>query len=179
MTFSFSKFGAMTKAHLPRGKALAHLQELCSKASASANPVKRAAVIRLLMSHLDKNCTQRTRKGIMEGCNCLGDSIIARARRLYEQSQNMEEWLTKLNANGIGGRHLSKKGKEIQAIYKKCYCGSVSRTKEQISGTFCYCSCGWYKKLFETVLGVPARVTLKSSIIQGDDQCEFRIRILA
>jgi hypothetical protein len=179
MAFSFSKFSAMTKAHLPRGKTLGHMQELCSKTSAAANPVKRAAMIKTLMDYLDENCTQQTRKSIMEGCNCLGDSTIDRARRLYEQSQNMNDWLTKLNTHSIGGRYLSIKGKEIQAIYKKCYCGSVSRTKESISRTFCYCSCGWLKSLFEEVLGVPARVTLKRSIIHGDDRCELRIRIWA
>jgi hypothetical protein len=179
MTFSFPKFSEMMKIHLPTGKALDHIQELCSQASPVTNPVKRAAIIKSLMDDLDKHYAKRTRISIMEGCNCLGDTVLARAQYLYKQSENIDDWLNELNTHGIGGRHLSRKGKGIQALYSKCYCGSVSRTKEPISATFCYCSCGWFKKLFESVLGVPTRVVLKGSIIQGDEQCEFRIRILA
>jgi hypothetical protein len=67
MAFIFSKFSAMTKANLPNGKTLNHMQELCSKASAVTNPVRRAAIIKLLMNALDEHYTQRVSRGIMGG----------------------------------------------------------------------------------------------------------------
>jgi predicted hydrocarbon binding protein len=177
MAFSFVKFNELAKLHLQKGEALDRMQELCCQASTVTNPVKKAAIIKRLMDILDRRYSQPAREAIMEGCNCLGDSIIDRAKRLYKQSQNMDEWLAKLNTHGIGGRQLTRKGKDILASYVKCHCGSVSRTKEPVSATFCYCSCGWFKKLFEAVLGVPIRVTLRRSMIQGDDRCEFSIRV--
>jgi len=60
-------------------------------------------------------------------------------------------------------------------MYERCYCGSVSQTKEPFSATYCYCSCGWYRQLFETLLERPVEVELLGSVIQGDENCRFKI----
>ena len=64
----------------------------------------------------------------------------------------------------------------IEAAYDRCYCGSVSKTREPISATYCACSCGWYRQLFETLLGTAVEVELLESIIQGSERCRFLIR---
>jgi predicted ArsR family transcriptional regulator len=38
-----------------------------------------------------------------------------------------------------------------------------------------YCSCGWYRQLFETLLDGPVEVELLGSIVQGDERCRFLI----
>ncbi|MCK4478878.1 hypothetical protein KAU88_10215 [Candidatus Bathyarchaeota archaeon] len=45
----------------------------------------------------------------------------------------------------------------------------------KLSATYCNCSRGWAKELFEGVLGRPVGVIMEKSIIKGDDQCRFRI----
>ena len=57
-----------------------------------------------------------------------------------------------------------------------CYCGRVKQTKEPFpTDTYCHCSTGWYKSLFEAAFDKPVKVKLKQSILQGADSCEFEI----
>jgi predicted hydrocarbon binding protein len=53
----------------------------------------------------------------------------------------------------------------------------VSKTGEPFSATYCHCSCGWYRQLFETLLNGPVEVELLGSIAQGDEHCRFLIHI--
>jgi predicted hydrocarbon binding protein len=47
--------------------------------------------------------------------------------------------------------------------------------KGKLSGTYCNCSRGWAKALFEGALRRPVEVIKEQSIISGDKQCKFRI----
>jgi hypothetical protein len=68
--------------------------------------------------------------------------------------------------------------KTILGGYDRCYCGRVRQTKEPFpTDTYCHCSTGWYKSLFEAAFNRPVEVTLKQSILQGADRCEFEIRL--
>jgi len=100
---------------------------------------------------------------------------LQKAVRLLKHAANLDDLVELLNANHIGGGLLRRKGKTIIAEYRRCYCGSVSKTKTKFSPTYCQCSCGWYRQLFETILGKPVKVELLGSIIQGDAQCRFKI----
>jgi len=42
-----------------------------------------------------------------------------------------------------------------------------------LTGTFCYCSRGWVKKIFETLLNKTVSVELEKSIGLGDKVCKF------
>ena len=66
----------------------------------------------------------------------------------------------------------------IQGGYDRCYCGMVSKTRMPFPDlTYCHCSTGWYKQLFETALKKSVRVKIKRSIICGAKTCEFEIKI--
>jgi predicted hydrocarbon binding protein len=52
----------------------------------------------------------------------------------------------------------------------------VSQAQEPFSPTYCQCSCGWYRQLFETLQGKAVEVDLLGSIRQGDERCQFLIR---
>jgi predicted hydrocarbon binding protein len=47
--------------------------------------------------------------------------------------------------------------------------------KGKLSATYCNCSRGWAKELFEGALGRTVEVIMEKSIINGDNQCKFRI----
>jgi predicted hydrocarbon binding protein len=47
--------------------------------------------------------------------------------------------------------------------------------KGKLSGTYCNCSRGWAKALFEGATGKPVEVNMEKSIINGDDQCRFEV----
>jgi hypothetical protein len=65
--------------------------------------------------------------------------------------------------------------KEKRTSY--CHCGLVKADMEGMSPTFCCCSGGWVKQLWEGVLGVPLEVTLTESILKGDERCTHSFQI--
>jgi len=135
--------------------------------------------IKRLMDDLSKEIGVENAKAVMEVCGqqCIGTSVTEKARMIRESSNDFDDLLDKLNQAHIGGGKLRRVGDVIYASYERCYCGSVSKTRLPISPIYCQCSCGWYKKLFETVFKKPVRVELIDSIIHGADTCQFRIYI--
>jgi predicted hydrocarbon binding protein len=128
---------------------------------------------------IDQNLPNDARRELMEQCgrHCIGASTLQKASRMQRESANLDELLERLNAARIGGGHLRREGSRIHAVYEQCYCGSVSQSKTPISITYCYCSCGWFRQLFETLLGKPVEVELVESIQSGGDGCRFIIHL--
>ena len=95
-----------------------------------------------------------------------------------QESDSIQAFIDKLNRAGIGGRSLQLKNNTITGGYDHCYCGQVKKTQEPFpSTTYCHCSVGWYKQLFETALEKPVEVKITRSIISGAESCEFIIHI--
>lgn len=161
------------------GTARDELARACEAYATLTTPQQQTRYIRGMMDVLDRAVDEETRRAIMEACGrrCSGASTLAKARRLQQEAHDLDDLLDRLNASHIGGGHLQRKGDVIHAAYDRCYCGSVSKAREPLSATYCHCSCGWYRQLFETLLGRPVEVDLPGSIIQGDDCCRFLIRI--
>lgn len=58
-----------------------------------------------------------------------------------------------------------------------CHCSLVKRSKEPISHTFCCCSGGWVKQLWEGIFEMPVDVWLTKSLLKGDDHCTHAVQI--
>jgi hypothetical protein len=131
------------------------------------------------MQVLDREVDQETRRMVMEACGrrCMSATTIKKARSLQQEARDLDGLLDRLNQAHIGGGYLEREGTVIRAAYDRCYCGSVSKTREPFSATYCHCSCGWYRQLFETLLDRQVEVELLGSIIQGDERCQFLIHI--
>jgi effector-binding domain-containing protein len=59
-----------------------------------------------------------------------------------------------------------------------CHCPIIKATilrGEEISPTFCNCGAGWFRPLWESLLGRPVKVTCEESVLQGHDRCKFAI----
>ena len=155
------------------------LSQACQAYAALTSPAQKTRSIRLMMDVLDRQVDEPKRWAIMEACGrqCIGASILDRARQLQQEASDLDDLLARLNEAHIGGGHFIRQGEVIHADYDRCYCGSVSQSRERFSATYCHCSCGWYRQLFETLLKKPVEVDLLSSILQGDERCQFLIRI--
>ncbi len=164
---------------LVAGTARDRLLEACREYGALTTPQQRARSIQGMMAVLDREVDEETGRAIMEACGrtCISAGTVAKARRLHREANDLDDLLCRLNEAHIGGGQLRREGDVIFAAYEGCYCGSVSHTRESISATYCRCSCGWFRELFETLLERPVEVELLSSIVQGHDRCEFAIRI--
>lgn len=143
------------------------------------SPVRKAKFIKELMDNLNKKLKEEKRTRIMQNCGreCMGRSVIQKAKKLKKESKDIDEFLELLNKSGIGGGSLKREGNIIHGSYDRCYCSAISKSKEPISLTFCHCSSGWYKELFENALEKPVRVEILESIMNGSDKCRFRIYI--
>lgn len=161
------------------GGARDELARACEAYAALTTPKQKARCIHAMMGVLDREVDEETRRMIMEACGrrCIGASTLEKARRLQQGSPDLDDLLSGLNGAHIGGGHLRREGDVIHAAYDRCYCGSVSNSRELFSATYCRCSCGWFKQLFETLLDQAVEVELLGSIIQGDKRCRFLIRL--
>jgi predicted hydrocarbon binding protein len=162
---------------IPDAKVREELTHTAAEFNTAKTPLQKARCVKALMDVMDQDVDAKKRIAIMEACgrSCIGKSTLKKAQKLQQQAADFDELLTLLNENQIGGGHLRRQGSVILASYDRCYCGSVSHTKEAFSDTYCHCSCGWYRELFETILDITVEVELLGSIIQGDKQCTFRI----
>ncbi len=142
-------------------------------------PVQTTLWIKQMVDQLTAEAGITVAKEVMEACGqrCIGQSVLLKAKTFQAGSRDIDELLGKLNEAHLGGGHLYRVGNEIHASYDRCYCGSVSKTRRPISKIYCQCSCGWYKKFFETIFEKPVKVDLLDSIINGAKSCQFIIQI--
>lgn len=130
-----------------------------------------------LIDSLEKNVDEKTIAKILEQCGrqCQSQSFINKARAIHAKSKNTDDFLEKLSRIY---KHLHREGEKVYLVYPKCYCSQVNKIpKGKLSGTYCNCSRGWAKALFEGATGKPVEVTMEKSIINGDDQCKFRVEL--
>jgi predicted ArsR family transcriptional regulator len=128
-----------------------------------------------LIAGLDEHVDEKTRVKILEQCGrqCQSQGFVEKARDMYKKSESLDDFLEKL---GRVCKHLHREGDKVYIIYPRCYCLQVNKIPQgKLSGTYCNCSRGWAKALFEGALGKPVDVVMEQSIISGDEQCRFRI----
>jgi effector-binding domain-containing protein len=62
-----------------------------------------------------------------------------------------------------------------------CHCSFVHPYLEEIparlSPTFCYCGAGWYRRLWEGILGQPVKIEHVETLLRGNDQCTLTITL--
>ncbi|MFN2110041.1 MAG: DUF6144 family protein [Anaerolineae bacterium] len=178
MPFKPQVFKEAITGHVPDATAET-LARACADYVGLTTPLQKARCIKDIMDALDQAVDEPTRQAIMQNCGrqCISASTLNKARKLAKATSDLDDLLAQLNQAHIGGGHLHREGGVIHGTYTRCYCGSVSHAKEPLSPTYCQCSCGWYRQLFETLLEKPVAVELVSSIIQGDESCRFLIHI--
>lgn len=162
---------------LPKSVSRKKILLMCDAFREMTTPKNKTIAIKAIMDLLDQTLKADKRNELMQagGRSCICASTLKKAIRLQKQATSADNLVELLNANHIGGGFLRRKGNVIYAEYHRCYCGSVSKTKTKFSPTYCQCSCGWYRQLFETILGKPVKVELLGSIIQGNSKCRFKI----
>lgn len=62
-----------------------------------------------------------------------------------------------------------------------CHCGFVRPYLDEIpsrlSPTFCWCGSGWYKRLWEEILGLPVKIDQVETLVKGNGQCTLTITL--
>jgi predicted ArsR family transcriptional regulator len=142
---------------------------------------EKAAWMRDAIERLERLVGVEGSRRIMESCGqkCCGLTSRKIAKKLMSETESIADFVQKLNDAGLGGGRLQLVDKHtITGGYDHCYCGHVKKTDQPFSSTtYCHCSVGWYKQLFESALGRPVDVEIKRSIISGANRCDFIIHI--
>ncbi|MBN1948888.1 MAG: hypothetical protein JW784_04020 [Candidatus Cloacimonetes bacterium] len=86
---------------------------------------------------------------------------------------------TKIPQSGFLIDYLQETDPEKKKQYY-CHCPRIRKiigTGEKISPGYCYCGAGFYRNIWEVILGQPVEVELLKSILKGDEVCQFAIHL--
>lgn len=148
----------------------------CGVLDLKATPTEQARYVKVIVDRINENQGEEAAKKVMKPCGyqCISSSIIAEAKKLHEESGNIDDFLQLLNEQGIGGGQLHTRDGKIIGVYNTCYCDLANQAKD-MSSVYCYCSAGWFEKLFSAILGDSVKVEKIQSILDGSDSCIFEI----
>jgi predicted hydrocarbon binding protein len=111
-----------------------------------------------------------TKKEILENCGkacAIYHGHLEKIASMKEKGKNLEEILDYMNQEKMWCGDSS--------TCEKCECPLVLTEIVKLSPTFCYCSRGFVKSVFEEILGKPVNVELKKAIGRGDRICHFLV----
>jgi hypothetical protein len=128
-----------------------------------------------LMNGLE-SVDEAAREAILRECGkaCAKSYTADAFRDAWEQSADMEDFFAILAAKFPGAIYQPLASGSIQVRCSRCTCDLVTGGLVQ-SSLICGCSAYNLQENFERAWGIPVRVTLESSILEGGAQCEFLV----
>jgi len=126
------------------------------------------------MKRMEDNFDASSVKKIRMSCQCgYGmDEKLALVKELMANSTNLEEFGSQDKAKAAG---LSCKNGELYLMFPFCPCPMLAEVKQLSTKTWCQCTTGYSKVLFEKAFGCGVNVELLKSIKAGDDVCLMKI----
>jgi predicted hydrocarbon binding protein len=106
------------------------------------------------------------------GRECIGATYIQKAKDAAKDAKDDGQFLDNL-AETV--RMLKRDGDAVYMIYPKCYCHRLKGFEGEVPHSYCYCSAGWVKEMFEQALGRPIEVKVEASVLRGDAACRLRV----
>jgi hypothetical protein len=115
-----------------------------------------------MIDGMDAYLDEEMKITLMESCGraCARGGPIRSAKACHGDVDRLLSTLQKW----IGKENVQKNGDIVHLNYLKCYCHLMATGPETLPNTYCYCSQGWIKEMFETVLNHPVQVQLHESI---------------
>jgi effector-binding domain-containing protein len=125
---------------------------------------------------------------------------IAHLRAIYEQRHDVDEVLREMYRDPAWYEDPVRRGNVLHmrkvpydpegyetgatpAARRKayCHCGFVrpylDDVPSELSPTFCWCGSGWYKRLWESILGQPIEIEHLETLVKGNEQCTLTITL--
>jgi hypothetical protein len=134
----------------------------------------------------DQELDEPTRRRIMQrnGAACHQGALGGAT----PQTATLEQMVTAMAAED-GADSIRREGQVVYFNYTKngaglrvadgyCLCPLVEDGPPGLSGTFCECSVGYVRDMFETTLRRKVKVELLESLKRGGKTCRFRVEVL-
>lgn len=136
--------------------------------------------LKSLFAGLDAEADETTRDSILgycgEACANFHNSMAA-ARDISEQCKEVDEILSELNQiEDLWCGYWKSEGEIIYSVCERCGCPLVNAGLVELSPSFCGCSRGWVKAVFDAALGKEVEVELVQAIGRGDPVCKFVVQ---
>jgi hypothetical protein len=142
------------------------------------------------MDRMDALVAADKRTAVMEECgrNCcaINKGVVVAFRKRRAKCDSLDVFFENEAKKPMRGTKLSRKANVVHFYYTprklgkgmRCYCRLVSDLPAQVtmSKTYCMCSVGFVKALWEQLLEKPVQARLIRSALSGSDECEFEIR---
>ena len=137
-------------------------------------PEDNAAWALSAMSKLEKRFDRATVKKIRMACQCgygMGEKL-ALVKSLLESSANMDEFANQERAKAAG--LFSTQGR-LYLQFPFCPCPILDDVERLDTNTWCQCTTGYSKVLFEEAFGCEVSVELLEAVKMGDARCLMEI----
>ncbi len=141
---------------------------------AQASSGDNAAWVKSTMSRLEDRFDRPALKQIRMNCQCgYGmDEKLALVKELVASSSSLEEFANLDKAKAAG---LSCENGELYLRFSFCPCPMLADVDKLDTDTWCQCTTGYSKVLFEKAFGCEVHVELLKSIKMGGDSCLQKI----
>lgn len=126
------------------------------------------------MKRLEENFDVSTVKKIRMNCQCgyAMDEKLALVKELMANASNLEEFANQDKAKAAG---LSFQDGELYLMFPFCPCPMLAEVHRLPTSTWCQCTTGYSKVLFEKAFGCEVDVNLLKSVKMGNDICLMKI----
>lgn len=144
----------------------------------NSTPAERAEWVEKLSSLLENRFDGNTVKALRQNCHCNENGRLEDTARELKQlyaslDKDLHRFVAALNENGAG---WYIEGNQLYTKMFICECPMLEEAALSQSLTWCHCTAGYSKKLFELVFETPVDVEILQSIRQGFDCCLLRVR---
>jgi hypothetical protein len=168
-----------------------------STSSKPGDPLEKRAIKRMefadlwvkrFINVLDNTLDEETRKKVMmtNGKNCYQEWIKSTGQQTevvpYEKwvarvRENVKDGSVQIDGNIIYFQYMGSAETGQAAPENVCLCPMVESKPAGLSKTYCLCSVGYVKAMFEQTFGKPVDVQLVDSVLYGGKRCKFKITL--
>lgn len=114
-------------------------------------------------------------KKIRMDCSCTPPpEYLETVKKLYQDSENLDEFCERYNTTYAGEHSVWHENGVLFLSYSRCFCDCL-HVDGPISKTWCLCSLGFAKKLFDIVLDCNTEAELIESVRTGGMRCVMKI----
>jgi hypothetical protein len=127
-----------------------------------------------LLDGVDAEVDEEKRARVLEACgrNCLPKGLREKARKLYENADGRDDFVQALAASWPAVK-CEEGG--VFVVYPQCYGHFLKGFSGELSPSWCRCSVGYVRELFERAAGRPVEVKPQSSIVRGGSEGRFAV----
>ncbi len=144
--------------------------------SESADYIRKFKWAKDVCDYLDGTYTPEEVSAVRFACSCSPpEEKIAKIMQLYENAKDLDAFTEAFEREYQGTNLLWHEGETLFFGYPSCYCSCVKRVRDVLPKTWCLCTLGYTKKLFDAVFGMDTEVELIESVKTGGSRCVMKI----